>query len=218
MLALLGIFLARERRLRTFLLGLWGAYLLFGLFFDYHIATHDYYHLPLIPIVALSLAPFADLCAAQLALAAARPWMKWSVCLILLYGLLTPVWDARNEMKSVDYRPQAAMWAEIGDVLGHDGKVIGLTQDYGSRLEYWGWQAVSAWPDAGDLAYHQLRGNSKDFEKLFDSLTAKKDFFVLTDFDELKLQPELDVRLYTGYEIYAQNDGYVIFDLRRPRQ
>ena len=60
MLGLLGLLLVNERRTRIFLYGLWSGYLLYGLFFDYHVATHDYYHLPLIPIIAVSLAPLAD--------------------------------------------------------------------------------------------------------------------------------------------------------------
>ena len=60
MFGLLGLFFVRERSARFFLYGLWGMYILYGLYFDYHIATHDYYQLPFIPIVAISLAPLAD--------------------------------------------------------------------------------------------------------------------------------------------------------------
>src|SRR6266498_3045935 len=66
MLGLLGFFLAKDQRVRSFLYSLWGAYILYGLFFDYHIATHSYYHLPFIPIVAVSLAPFGDWFCARL--------------------------------------------------------------------------------------------------------------------------------------------------------
>ena len=74
MLALIGLFFLRDdpaRYIETaggnvrdeklrFMLGLWAGYALFGLTFNYHISSHDYYSLPLIPIVALSLAPLAD--------------------------------------------------------------------------------------------------------------------------------------------------------------
>ncbi len=49
MLGLLGLLIIRNKSTQIFLFGLWVAYILFGLFFDYHVATHDYYHLPLIP-------------------------------------------------------------------------------------------------------------------------------------------------------------------------
>jgi 4-amino-4-deoxy-L-arabinose transferase-like glycosyltransferase len=216
MLGLLGFFFASGPRLRIFLAGLWGAYLLYGLFFDYHVATHDYYHLPLIPIVAVSLAPVLGRFTGDLAKGAARPWAKAALLAILLYGLLVPVWSVRSELKSADYRPQAAMWAGIGDLLGRDGRVVGLTEDYGAALNYWGWHALSAWPSSGDLSYHSLRGKSSEFAKLFDSLTAKRDYFLVTDFDQLNLQPELKEALYSYFAIYAQGEGYVIFDLNRP--
>ena len=44
---LVGLMSIRNKSLQGLLIGLWGAYLVYGLFFDYHIGTHDYYHLPL---------------------------------------------------------------------------------------------------------------------------------------------------------------------------
>jgi len=214
MLGLLSPFFVRERRARFFIYGLWIAYILFGLFFDYHIATHDYYHLAFIPIVAVSLAQVADWFANQLASLASKPWMKIAAYIILLYGLLVTIWDARNQMKSVDYRPQAAMWAQIGDTLGHGKGVVALTQDYGSRLAYWGWQNASIWPNSGDIDYHDVRGASFDFKRTFDNLTKNKDYFLVTDFEELNRQPDLRNQL-AAYPIFQQGDGYIIYDLTR---
>ncbi|MBK9600225.1 MAG: hypothetical protein IPO36_00010 [Anaerolineales bacterium] len=59
MLGLLGLFFLENEK-RRFFLGLWAGYALFGIYFNYHISSHDYYSLPLIPIVALSLAPLAE--------------------------------------------------------------------------------------------------------------------------------------------------------------
>lgn len=54
-----GLWLATGR-FRTLLLGLWAGYLAYGLTFNYHIHTHDYYSLPLIPVAAFSLAPVGE--------------------------------------------------------------------------------------------------------------------------------------------------------------
>lgn len=215
MLGLLGLFFVRERHARTFMYGLWIAYILFGLVFDYHIATHDYYHLPLIPLVAVSLAPVADGFLSQLASLTSKRWMHFAAYAILLYGLLAVVWDVRNQMKSVDYRPQAAMWVEIGDRLDHGPNVVALTQDYGSRLAYWGWQNAIIWPNSGDIDYHEERGASFDFAARFSNLTRGNTFFLVTDFAELNRQPEL-IKQLAGFSIYAQGDGYVIYDLNMP--
>ncbi len=217
MLALLGLFLLRERRLRFTLIGLWAAYLLFGLFFDYHIATHDYYHEVLIPLVAVSLAPVADWLLSHLAEFTLQRWLRIAAAIVLLYGVLAAAWDVRGQMKAVDYRPQAAMWVEIGSILNHGSNVVALTQDYGGRLAYWGWQNAIIWPNSGDIDYHAVRGASYDFSRTFDQLTKNKHYFLVTDFDELGRQPQLGQQL-ARYAVFAQGSGYVIYDLSRPLQ
>jgi hypothetical protein len=215
MLGLLGLFFVRDRSVRTFLSWLWGAYLLFGLIFDYHVATHDYYHLPLIPLVAVSLAPLADRLFVQLSQLTAQRWTRLAAWVVLSYGLFAALWDVRSQLKSVDYRPEAARWAQIGDVLRHGPDVVALTQDYGSRLAYWGWQNAVIWPNSGDIDYRDVRGGSFDFESRFAHLTKDMQYFLVTDFDELNRQPELKQRL-AGFSVFAQGDGYVIYDLSDP--
>ncbi|MBI1793532.1 MAG: glycosyltransferase family 39 protein [Chloroflexi bacterium] len=215
MLGLLSPFFVRERRGRFFIFGLWIAYILFGLYFDYQIATHDYYHLPFIPIVAVSLAPIADWVLTQLADLTTKRWMRFAALGILFYGLLATVWDVRNQMKSADYRPQAALWAQIGDALGHGSGVVALTQDYGSRLAYWGWQNAAIWPNSGAISYIDLRGDSFDSKSDFANLTKNKSYFLVTDFEELNRQPYLK-QMLQGFSVFAQGDGYVIYDLNAP--
>jgi len=215
MLGLLGILIVRQRSVRIFIVGLWIAYILFGLFFDYHVATHDYYHLPLIPLLAISLAPVADLIMSHMAELTSLRWMRVAAIAVLTYGLLAGVWDIRNQMKSLDYRHQATMWAEIGDKLGHGPNVVALTQDYGTRLAYWGWQDALIWPNSGDIDYHSERGASFDPAQHFTKLTANKTYFLVTDFEELDRQATLK-KLLDGFSIYAQGNGYIIFDLQHP--
>ncbi|MCI0552922.1 MAG: glycosyltransferase family 39 protein [Anaerolineae bacterium] len=215
MLGLLGLFLVNNKQLRSFMIGLWIAYLSYGLFFNYHVATHDYYHLPLIPIVALSLSPFGDWFFARLTEASPSPWVRSAVYFILLFGLFSVLWSVRNQMKAVDYRPEALMWAEVGEQLA-DERVVALTQDYGSRLEYWGLKTAATWPYVGDINYIDARGGSFSFDELFNEYSSKRDFFLITDFDELDRQLELKSRLFASYLIHAQGDGYIIFDLRSP--
>ena len=117
-------------------------------------------------------------------------------------------------MKRIDYRPEAQMWAEISEKIG-DKNTAGLTQDYGSRLAYWGWKNLTSWPTYGDLIYHDdLRGAQNDFEQQFESIASKKELFLVTDFDELNRQPLLKENC-EAYPIFAEGDGYVIYDLRR---
>jgi len=54
-IAFAGAFLVRKEDGRVILLASFAGYLLFGLVFSYHIMTHDYYHLQLLPVVGLGL-------------------------------------------------------------------------------------------------------------------------------------------------------------------
>jgi hypothetical protein len=140
------------------------------------------------------------------------------VYLILTFGLFSAIWDVRNEMKAVDYRPEAAMWAQIGEQLGEKASVIALTQNYGSRLEYWGWRNSVAWPYVGDGVYANIRGGVLSFDDLFSRRAAKMKYFLVTDFEEFDRQPELRERLLNFYPISFEGDGYLIFDLQNPIQ
>jgi Dolichyl-phosphate-mannose-protein mannosyltransferase len=218
MLGLLSFFLIQDRNLRIFLYGLWGSYLLFGMFFNYHIATHDYYHLPFIPIVGLSLAPLGDWFFTQLKESTTQRWARIAAYAILTFGLFSVIWDVRNQMKAVDYRPEAAMWAEIGERLdGKDG-ILALAQDYGSRLEYWGGRGSVNWPHLGDEGYVNVRGGTLTFDQLFNRYASKMGYFLVTDFEEFNRQPQLRERLFAFYPLYAEGDGYLIFDLNNPLQ
>ena len=212
MLALFGFFLSTDKRLRTFMLGLWGTYLVYSLFFDYHSATHDYYQLPLIPIVAVSLSPIGGWFFARLAEATVQRYQRTAAYLILIIGLFMVIWNVRNQMKAVEYRPEAAMWAQIAQEI-RDQSVVGLIQDYGARLEYWGWRTIPTWPYTGDFAAMSNRNAHFSFDKVFDDYAARKDFFLVTDFQELNDQPQLKARL-ASFPVYMEGDGYKIYDLR----
>ncbi|MBN8579300.1 MAG: glycosyltransferase family 39 protein [Anaerolineae bacterium] len=212
MLALLGLFFFDDKK-RRLLLGLWAGYALFGFYFNFHIHTHDYYSLPLIPIVALSIAPLAEFLFAKLAQLTLTKFLSVSSFLFLLLGLIASTWNVRNQLNTVDYRPQAIMWAKIGSIT--DGyNLAGLTQDYGARLAYWGWQNSTSWPTSGDLRYAEERGGVKDLEEQFNEFASKKDLFLVTDFDDFERQSYLQEKLST-YPIFAEGDGYIIYNLMK---
>lgn len=209
-LSLLGLFFASRDALR-FLIPLWLGYGLFGLYFNYHISSHDYYSLPLIPIAALTFGLLAAKLLELLAETTQTRLTRFAAFLILILGLFMSLWQVRAQWMSVDYRPEAQMWAEIRQKLG-DKTFVGLTQDYGARLAYWGWISGLNWPQAGDINYRLERGGKFDFNKTFSELTYGKDFFLVTDFDQLKRQPLLMEKLQS-YSIVFEGNGYIIYGL-----
>lgn len=195
-----------------FLTGAWLGYIVFGLVFNYHFSTHDYYHLPAIPIAALSLAVFGDLAWNALK----ERWPRLGTIFfaaLLLFGVLGTTWDVRSTLREADYRPEGERYAQIGDLLGHDASAVALTPDYGYRLSYWGWLDAAFWPTVGDLGYSSKRGADIDLEALFTKRTRGKAYFIVTDFDEWQNQPFLQEFLQP-FPLFAEGEGYLIYDLR----
>ena len=216
MLGLLGIFFIRGHVFRSFFIGIWGSYFIFGLYFNYHISTHDYYSLPLIAIVALSLAPLGDWFFTRLG-EAGSSWVRGGIFIILLFGIFSTVWNVRNEMKAVDYRPQVEYWAEIRGELGPNASVVALTEDYGNRLAYWGWHKAAIWPSWGDLYQADARGNQRDIDRLFNEMASQKELFLVTDLEDFSKQTDLQEKL-AAYPVVVQGDGYLIYNLQAKKE
>jgi hypothetical protein len=211
---LLGFYFLQEKGTSRFLSALWAGYLIFGIYFNYHISTHDYYSMILIPIVALSLAPLADYVADALSKTPLYERAKAIPILLIIVALVLVNWNTRAFLKSNDYRAEPAKWIEISQKVGKDSRLIGLVQDYGMRLAYWGWIPTTVWPRSGDIYYHENRGAQFEFEQMFAETAAKMDYFIVTDFDELDKQHLLKEFLYSQFSIAFSGDGYVIFDLK----
>jgi 4-amino-4-deoxy-L-arabinose transferase-like glycosyltransferase len=213
-LALLGLLLFPKTK-KGIALGLWGGYIFYGLIFNYHFSTHDYYQMPFLPVAALSLAPIGDAISGTL-----RSRLSKGVipCLIFIsawtLALLGAVWTVRSEFRAVDYRPLAETYREAGDLLRDQGKVVALSEDYGYRMNYWGWLNVTPWPSAGDLWYQEKRGDPQSFSQTFNKYAKDRAFFLVTDFAEWELQEELRNYLTINYPLFAEGDGYLTFDLR----
>ncbi len=215
-LALVGIFTIRRRGF-ALMLGLWVGYFVYGMTFAYHTITHDYYHLMLIPLVAISLAPVVETLVETISnirgsLIPAR----------ILFGLATilvvsiQMWNVRVELIREDWRPEAQFWAMLGEKLGYNqGPVLALAHDYGGRLAYWGWQDVESWYSIGDVEIREMGGQEINLLDRFKAQASDKRYFVVTKANKLGDQPEIQL-LLTKLPVFAKGDtyNYVIYDLQ----
>ena len=214
---LVGVFLLRSKPQRAMAIGAWIGYALYSLTFPFHTITHDYYQLPLIPIVAVSLIPIGTIVFSQLANLEKGSYIRMAVAGIMLFGVLFKVWDVRVTLARKDYHDDAAEWAALGAIVGPDASVVALTHAYGLPLAYYGWVNSALWLSTADADLRTLAGiDSANIEKNRQAAFTAKDYFLVTNFKEFDRQPELQEQLYSGYEIYAEGDGFVIFDLNRP--
>ena len=216
LLSLAGILLFRLKAVRFMVLGAWFGYVAFGFAFPYHFITHSYYHLPLIPIVAIGLIPVAQLLIRQVTLQG-----RWASPLfvgLLIFGVSMKMWEARNSMAVNQYRHEVSYWQELGRQIGTDKKIVELSGDYGCRLAYFGWVSGSQWLSTADVALRVLAGQKlPDFATTFAEQTDGKDLFVVTSLPELDNQTELSAYLANHEKLIAQGDGYLIYDLSQNR-
>jgi len=215
LVALLGIFLAKPGRDRSLLLGAFVGYMLFGFVLPYHISTHNYYQLPLVVFVALSLAVVGNVIFEKIIeINGHSILVRTAIAGILLFWIGSEMWNVRIELLKDDYRGELQMWEELGDKLGHTTPVLVLTQDYGNRLAYWGWQRLEEWPTTGDQGLRELAGKARPFEEIFDERIVGKQYFLITNFNQFESQPELMDKLFNTYPIVEQSENYIIFDLQ----
>ena len=210
--ALVGIFLANRKGITALLIGLWGGYAVYGMVFTYHITTHDYYNLPVIPIVAISLSIPVSILAERVSQSQPSIFARAILAIGLIVIAATHMWYARVDLAKADYRQDVDFWWALGEKLGHTQPAIGLTPDYGARLAYWGWQDISSWYYSEDLALRELAGKEIDLSQRFESRIEGKCYFVITQFGRLDDQPEARQTLYDNYP-YEKTDDYIIFQL-----
>ena len=217
LLALLGIFLAWPGRDRCLLTGTLLGYLVYGFVFSYHISTHNYYQLPLIVFISLSLAVIGKTLFRKMTEINDRSvWPRLVVLSIILFGVGSAMWNVRVELLRDDFRSEPLFWTDLGEKLGHTTPVLGLTQDYGNRLAYWGWQQVEEWPTTGDQNLRELAGKAKTFDEIFAERILGKQYFVVTHFKQFESQPDLKEKLFDSYPVLEQTPDYIIFDLQHP--
>ena len=212
LLALLGVFSLSGKAKRGLLLGVWAGYLVYGILFSYYISTHDYYQLPLLPLVALGAG--AALQKVLASLQGAR-WLAYGVAVVglIVFGL-AQIYAARDALKSVDYNQEVARVEQISSLFSPDDKIVALTPDYGMTFTYWGWLDVTNWFSTGDINLRELAGQSFDWQSYFRQETGGKDFFLITDFDELNAQPQVKQMLAATYPVFSQGSDYLVYDLR----
>jgi len=217
-LAALASILLLNRRARALCLGLWIGYFLIGMSVPSLITSHIYYNLPLVPVVALSLAPLGALFFSRLA-QESRFWQV-AFAAVALMALGYTAFLMRKGVKTEDFWDEPQRWRALAQIIPADARLIGLTDDYNMRMMYYGRRGIVQYPHSFDQDMHILAGGNFDpnaeNRDYFLERTSGSDMFVITLLDELDKQPYLKKNLYDHYPIFSQGEDYLVFDLRAP--
>jgi hypothetical protein len=211
---LLGILLARSKQIRLLLLGWWAGYFIYAMLFAYHTWTHDYYHLPMVPLIAVSLAPvfaYLEEIARQKDQVRLIKFMAACICLVVVgSGSCSTI----QFLSTVDHRETRAELEQLGAELNQlpQGKIIGLTNDYETSFSFYNYLKAEHWPSIGDMNFRDLQGGAnQSFEQLWQ-ITEGASYFFITDFKELEKQPLLAARL-SAYPVIARGTTYSLYEL-----
>jgi len=223
--AMLGILWLRRGLPRATAVSLWFGYVCYGLVFNYHVHTHDYYSLLLLPIVALCLGPVGEMLLVRLREATDSRLIRAAVAAMLLGALSLAVGpgiiiDRRDAAEQAPKeRATIRVAKKVGELVKHSTRTVLLTADYGNALKYYGWLAGRWWPNDGDLRKEQLMGNPQldaktRFKTQYRSLAP--DFFIITDLDTFAKGRDLRDFLTHNYTLLHGTEDYIIFDLTAP--
>jgi hypothetical protein len=165
--AVLGIFVIRNGLSRVLLIGLWIGYFIYGLFFTFHMHTHDYYQLQFIPVVALSLGTPGALLLNRLYSSKKGVLILSVFCMVLLlgfginfkkvqqggysryvkiFGYVTGINPQFYKFMTEDFDKEKRILEEIGEIVQHNKNTVFLTADFGRSLAYHGELSGLPWP------------------------------------------------------------------------
>lgn len=254
--SLIGLFMFRDGKAKAIMFGLWIGYIVFGLFFTFHIHTHAYYHMFFIPIVALSVVPAASLVFnGFLKFFSSRKRQVVSVlfivALVLVLGQATrnvQLSDYKDQLKTIGsyigvnpefykfltgkFDKEVRVANEIGELVQHSTNTVFLTPFYGRYIAYHGEFAGLPWHITFSLQQRKERRLAlppKEELLNLNYLTIRThiakskdkymkyapDYFIVTSFDEYEKQTDVKEFLTANFPVLAQNEDYLIFDLRK---
>ncbi len=212
--AVLGYALNPRRGLLTLGLGWVLGYGAYAFAVPYQAMTHNYYHLPLMPWIALGVSALAALLYPILL---ERPlWARVVVAVAVAAGVVYATAASVRELRAKDYRAEPTFWKSLVEQLP-EGRYIGLLQDFGFRMNYYGGRGMDVWPTAAILELQRVwKGEPQDAHRLFREKTEGYDYFLVTAMGQWEQQPALREILTRCYPVVVEGEGFLVFDLRHP--
>lgn len=221
-LGLLGTLLFHQGLSRATLIGLWGGYFIWYVVFNcvWTVRHPDYYHLMLVPIIALSVAPLGFIIIKEIQQRLVHRSAGLGIFLLcVLFCMVSSLAKIRNPYPLVvdvnRLAEEVRISQEIGRHVGHSTKTIFLAYEYGCPLRYHGELAGVAWPHSHEFTMRVVARMSPEERFNILSLRHSPEYFIITDLHDLKKQEGLREFLTRRFPILVQTDDYLVFDLRK---
>jgi hypothetical protein len=197
-IGVVGLAIAPKGVPRALLWSLTAGYVAFGLAFASYTATHPYYALPLIPILALAIGVVVD---RVYRLLEGRRLVRVAFVAAVALAIAGGAQKANALITTPAERERIADYQRIGELTEHTTRAIVVDPRLSHPIMYWGWIVGQSW----ELDYNEELPSWVD--------PAEKDFLIVVDNNQLE-HPGLSA-FANGRPVVGKTDRYTVFDLRR---
>jgi 4-amino-4-deoxy-L-arabinose transferase-like glycosyltransferase len=205
--ALAGLAVGGRKQARPILLGLGLGYVVYALAVAAYTASHPYYALPLLPILALAIGALAGFLLERLGATGPRP-LQAAAALVLLVAAV-----GAYKSRPVGPNPTAiADYRRIGQAAGHTTHALIVDERLRAPAMYWGWIVGHYWypPTPGQ----DLPASGDPFPGGIDP--AQVTYVVVVGREELRTERRLQ-SLTRSLPVVAESDRFAVFDARGGR-
>ena len=206
---LLGTLLIPQGAAVVGLIGWYVGYVALGFTVSHHMSTHDYYSLPLVPVVGLGLGVLVGV--ARRSVSRTRRALRATIAGLVAVTMVVGGLAGWSRLGAIDHQQEARNWQLLGSLFAPTDRIVGLTAHYGHLFTYFGWRSYTWWPATFDRA---LMPETNDFPSYWVTRTAGMDYFLLTDFGQWDAQPDVREHVLQHCTVVSRTNWYVIFDLR----
>jgi len=211
--ALLGVPLLRRGVPRALWIGSSIGYLIFCLTNNYYIHWADYYHLQLIPLVALPLGELLAFLLNYLKQAETK-WYWWTPTLgAAVLVTFSMVLDVRSNLGGPGFESEETA-QEIGEIVHHSTHTVFLSRFYGVPLQYYSELAGVYWPRRSTYWLYSRPGERElSVQERLNIIGFTPEYFIITDFEEFN-QYHTDLKAYLANNncpLVAKSDQYLIY-------
>lgn len=221
-ISVIGVFMFRKKISNGLIFGMWIGYVVFCLVFSYTSHTHDYWHLQLLPLAALSLAPILNVSVQKLNQCLPHLIMKTMIIgafiLVIVSGFF--LLRAKWKQETPRFKEKIKTAQEIGAIVTQSQKTLFLSEFDGLWLKYHGKIWGKAWPTHWSFNKRKKLGKKiiPAEERLFSLIKKHSpEFFIVTFIEEFDRQEDLKNLLYDEFPLLIEKKNYLIFDLRRKK-
>ena len=217
-LAAIGLVVVPAGRARTFAIGALVGYAAFMVVFTYHTGTHNYYHLQLLPLLALGVGSFVEWLLAAPRLAAAA-WLRPVVAVVAVALVVAGSAIGVSRMRpSPQELATIGVAEQVGEAVDHSTRVLAVAErPWPPRPSwYYGWFAGRTWFLDDQVRAALAAGATPDARELLNGAVRRRDdYLAVLDRAQVDAVPGLWDLLRRRYEVVAETPDFVVFDLRR---